>query len=91
MPLLHQISHYDPMDCHPLLKGETRRIRSAPPLFPFLVILGIYAKKVLLFGYKMEVPLEVINAFLISYATVLAIMSFQSGEIALKAISGNRD
>jgi hypothetical protein len=53
--------------------------------------MGIYAKKVLLLGYKMEVPLEVISAFLLSYATVLAIMSLQSGEIALKAISRNRD
>ena len=42
----------------------------------FIIEMGIYAKKVLLFGYKMEIPLEVICSFLLSHAAVLAIMSF---------------
>jgi len=47
---------------------------------------GIYAKKVLLFGYKMKIPLEVIVTFLLSHSTMLTIMTFEPGEVTLQSI-----
>ncbi len=44
--------------------------------------MGIYAKKVLLFGYKMEIPIEVIWLFFLSHPTMLTVMGFKPGEIA---------
>jgi hypothetical protein len=48
--------------------------------------MGIYAKKVLLFGDKMEIPMEVICTFVLSHPPMLAVTSFESGKVALKAI-----
>ena len=50
------------------------------------VRMGIYAKKVLLFGYKMKIPLEVIVTFLLSHSTMLTIMTFEPGEVTLQSI-----
>jgi hypothetical protein len=43
--------------------------------------------KMLLFGYKMEVPPEIVPSLFFAQPTVLTVMTFEPGEVAFQAVS----
>jgi hypothetical protein len=49
--------------------------------------MGIYAKRMLLFGHEMEIPLEIFSSLFLPQSTVLTVMAFEPGEVAFQAVS----